>query len=248
MSKDFRPKAEQLTLSSIIGRGILHELACADTGQLTIKNLELTMQNSKCEIEPCEIGLYAVSISNATSETEYFVLCGQTESGKVLDHDACQALLSLPIEDYTEGDHKSPHWLKSGGLFHKLDELVPKKELLNQHMERLSPAQADEIERIKQRVSIEKAALSREINALDSKAREAAAELETVTGDRLKRLALQKKVNQLRQEYMKRQESQCFDTMRLDMELEEQIKAFAEKEKLMVKVTREFLVQVTGNG
>ena len=247
MSKDFRPKAEQLTLSSIIGRGILHELACADTGQLTIKNLELTMQNSKCEIEPCEIGLYAVSISNATSETEYFVLCGQTASGKVLDHDACQALLSLPIEDYTEGDHKSPHWLKSGGLFHKLDELVPKKELLNQHMERLSPAQADEIERIKQRVSIEKAAISREINALDSKAREAVAELETVTGDRLKRLALQKKVNQLRQEYMKRQESQFFDTMRLDMELEEQIKAFAEKEKLMVKVTREFLVQVTGN-
>lgn len=247
MSKDFRPKAGQLTLSSIIGRGILHELKCADTGQLRIKNLELTMQNSKCEIEPCEIGLYAVSISNSTSEAEYFVLCGQTESGKVLDHDACQAILSLPVEDYTEGDHKSPHWLKSGGQFHRLDEFVPKKELLNQHMERLSPAQADEIERIKQRVSTEKAALSREINALDSKAREAAAELETVTGDRLKRLALQKKVNQLRQEYMKRQESQFFDAMRLDMELEEQVKAFAKKEKLNVKVIREFLVQVTSN-
>lgn len=244
MAKDFKPKAGQLTLSSIIGRGILHELACADTGQLTIKNLELTMQNSKCEIEPCEIGLYAVSISDSISETEYFVLCGQTESGKVLDHDACQAILSLPVEDYTEGDHKSPHWLKSGGQFHRLDEFVPKKELLNQHMERLSPAQADEIERIKQRVSIEKVALSREINALDSKAREAEAELETVTGDRLKRLALQKKVNQLRQEYMKRQENQFFDAMRLDMELEEQVKAFAEKEKLNVKVKREFFLRL----
>ena len=71
-------------------------------------------------------------------------------------------------------------------------------------------------------------------------------ELEAVTSDRLKRLATQKKINQLRQEYMKRQESLFFDAMRLDMELEEKMKSFAEKAKLTAKVQREFLVKVEG--
>lgn len=43
---------------------------------------------------------------------------------------------------------------------------------------------------------------------------------------------------------MKRQENQFFDAMRLDMELEEKIKAFAEKEKPTAKVQREFVVRV----
>ena len=111
-------------------------------------------------------------------------------------------------------------------------------------MERLSPAQAEEMERMKQQVSAGKATLSRELNTLDSKVQQAQAELEAVTGDRLKRLAAQKKINQLRQEYMKRQENQFFDAMRLDMELEEKIKAFADREKLTAKVKREFLVTV----
>ena len=102
------------------------------------------------------------------------------------------------------------------------------KELAAQ-LERLSPAQAEETERMKRQVSADKAALSRELNTLDSQVQQAQVELEAVTGDRLKRLAAQKKINQLRQEYMKRQESQFFDAMRLDMELEEKIKSFADK-------------------
>ena len=43
---------------------------------------------------------------------------------------------------------------------------------------------------------------------------------------------------------MKRQESQFFDAMRLDIELEEKIKSFADKEKLTAKVQREFMVKV----
>ena len=43
---------------------------------------------------------------------------------------------------------------------------------------------------------------------------------------------------------MKGRESQFFDAMRLDLELEEQIKRFAEQEKLTAKVTREFVVEV----
>lgn len=120
------------------------------------------------------------------------------------------------------------------------------KELAAQ-LERLSPAQAEETERMKRQVSADKAALSRELNTLDSQVQQAQVELEAVTGDRLKRLAAQKKINQLRQEYMKRQESQFFDAMRLDMELEEKIKSFADKEKLTARVQREFVVTMRRN-
>ena len=46
---------------------------------------------------------------------------------------------------------------------------------------------------------------------------------------------------------MKGRENQFFAAMRLDVELEEQIKKFAEQEKLTAKVTREFLVEVVAS-
>ena len=231
MAKDFKPKAGQLTLSSIIGRGILHELECANEGILTIPTVP----------EPCRIALYTVTLVSGSSRTEHTVLCGLTESGKAMDDAACRSILDLPVEGYTEDERRSPHWLKGSSRPHPLDDLVPTKALLAAQLERLSPAQAEEMERMKQQVSADKAALIRELNTLDSQVQQAQAELEAVTGDRLKRLATQKKINQLRQEYMKRQESQFFDAMRLDMGLEEKIKSFAEKEKLTAKVKREFL-------
>lgn len=59
-------------------------------------------------------------------------------------------------------------------------------------------------------------------------------------------LALEKQATQLRRELMRGRESQFFDAMRLDVELEEQIKQFAEQEKLTAKVTRDFIIQVEG--
>ena len=89
--------------------------------------------------------------------------------------------------------------------------------------------------------------LEHEISDLETQVQKAELELETVSGDRLKKLALEKQANKLRQELMKRQENQFFDAMRLDMELEEQIKTFTEKEKLTAKITREFVVKVEGS-
>ena len=43
------------------------------------------------------------------------------------------------------------------------------------------------------------------------------------------------------------QESQFFDAMRLDMELEEKMKSFADKEKLTARVQREFVVTIRRN-
>ena len=234
MSKDFKPKSGQLTLSSIIGRGILHELECANEGVLTIPTVP----------EPCQIALYTAILVSGSSRTEHAVLCGLTESGKALDDAACRSILELPVECSTEDERKTPHWLKGSSRPHPLDRLVPSDKMVAEQLVRLSPAQAEEMDRMKQRVSADKAALSRELNTLDSQVQQAQAELEAVTGDRLKRLSAQKRVTQLRQEYMRRQESQFFDAMRLDMELEEKIKSFAEREKLTAKVQREFILRV----
>lgn len=65
-----------------------------------------------------------------------------------------------------------------------------------------------------------------------------------ITNDRLRLLAMDKQINQLRREYMSKQENQFFDAMRLDLELEEQMKALSEKEKLTAKVVREFIIRV----
>lgn len=237
MAKDFKPKAGQLTLSSIIGRGILHEFECADEGALTVSGAP----------EPCQIALYTITLISASSRMEKAVLCGLTARNEALDDAACRNLLELPVECCVEGERTSPHWLKGSRPPHPLDRLVPSDKLIEEQLEQLSPAQAEEIERMKQRTSADKAALSRELNALDSQVQQTQAELEAVTGDRLKRLAMQKKINQLRQEYMKRQENQFFDAMRLDMELEEKIKSFTEKEKLTAKVQREFVVTIRRN-
>ena len=106
--------------------------------------------------------------------------------------------------------------------------------------------QAVEMERMKLRCNGQKAALARKLDGLEVQVRALEAERESVTGDRLRRLSLEKEATRLRRELMKGRENQFFDAMRLDLELEEQIKKFVEQEKLTAKVTREFVVEVRG--
>lgn len=197
-------------------------------------------------MKPCQIGVYTVTLSNGSTRRDFPVLCGVTDSGRPLGEDECKALLTLPVKDFTEDGTRSPHWLKRGGHPHALDKLVPVGALLDREAANLSPAQAEEMERMKLRAGGQKAALARKLDGLEARVKALEAERDGVTGDRLKRLELEKQATQMRRELMKGRESQFFDAMRLDMELEEQIKAFAEKEQLTSKVIREFVVEVKG--
>ena len=169
-----------------------------------------------------------------------------TDIGRALSEDECRAVLTLPAKDFTEEGSRSPHWLKDHALPHELDKLLPVGALLEREAEKLSPAQAEEMERMKLRTSGEKAALARKLDGLEAQIRALETERESVTGDRLRRLSLEKEATRLRRELMKGRESQFFDAMRLDVELEEQIQKFAEQEKLTAKVIREFMIAVTG--
>lgn len=99
---------------------------------------------------------------------------------------------------------------------------------------------------MKLRINGQKAALARKLDDLEVQVKALEAERDTVTSDRLKRLALEKEAAKLKRELMRGRESQFFDAMRLDLELEEQIKVFTEKEKLTTNITREFMVRLEG--
>ena len=103
------------------------------------------------------------------------------------------------------------------------------------------------IEAYRLETKAKKAALTHEIDDLAEKIRKAEAERDAMTTDRLRILAMNRQINQLRQTFMKKQESQFFDAMRLDMELEERIKRFTEAERLSATVTREFTVHMEGH-
>ena len=238
MSKDFKPRQGRITLTSIIGSGILHNLEAPDFGDLKIKNTEE-------ETGSAMIGLYSVSIlSGKRQVAEIPVLCGKTEMGKVLSDAQCRKLLDMPIESYTQSERKAPHWLKNGGRPHELDSLLPIEALLAEQRDKLSPAQTEEVEKMKLRATTRKNDLTHKLSELEMQVKAADAERERITGDRLRLLALEKKANLLRQEYMKKQESQFFDVMQLEMELEQQIQKFMDQEKLTAKVTREFVVRL----
>lgn len=98
--------------------------------------------------------------------------------------------------------------------------------------------------RIKLAVAGRKNALQKEVQSLEAEEKIAQQQLSQTTGDRLKRIKLEKQVSKIHKEWMKRQENLFFAQMQLDMELEEKIRQFGEQEKLTAKVQREFILVI----
>ena len=235
MANDFKPRHGRVTLSSIIGRGIIHELECPDSGTLSLQT----------DLESCTIGLYHITLlSGKLPVAEYSVLVGQNESGEMLTDEQCIALLSKPVLHFSHSEHTAPHWLKSSSTPNTLDRLVPVEELIADQTKKLSPIHQEELAHLKLQVAGKKAAISKDIDILETQIKSLETERNGITNDRLRLLAMEKQINQLRREYMSKQENQFFDAMRLDLELEEQVQALTEKEKLTAKVVREFIIRV----
>ncbi|MCI8471483.1 MAG: DEAD/DEAH box helicase [Clostridiales bacterium] len=236
MASDFKPKYGRITLSSILGRGILHHLECADEGIIAVD----------ADIPSCQIALYAVEIK--PHDKEYAVLIGKTDTGEMLPEDECRRILTLPVISYTEGEHKTVHWLKgiAGSSRHELDRCVNTDELLQKEAEQLTPLQAEEVDRMKLQTAKSKSALCHAVDALEKQVKTVESEL-AGTDDRLLRLKLQKQINTMQKEFMQKQETQFFEEMQLDLKLEKDIEAFLGKEKPTARVTREFILKVEGN-
>ena len=70
-----------------------------------------------------------------------------------------------------------------------------------------------------------------ELSALEAEEKTAQQQLSQTTGDRLKRIQLEKQVSKIHKEWMKRQENLFFAQMQPNMELEEKIKQFDQNQK-----------------
>ena len=237
MGKDFKPRHGRITLTSIIGRGILHELECADMGTLTVQGC----------VEPCTIALcHVVLMTGKRRVSEHSIFVGKTDAGAVISEDQCREIMALRVASYIESEHKAPHWLKQSSRPHELDKLVPVQKLIDEQETSLSPEQAEEAAELKRQTAAQKAELNRELDALDTQIRVLETERSQITGDRLKILALDKQINQLRREYMTKKENQFFDAMRLDLELEEKLKTLTGRDKVTARVTKEYHVHIRG--
>ena len=130
------------------------------------------------------------------------------------------------------------------GKAHGLDRHVDVQGIMDERKRELSPAIQEETERLKLDTARKKAALSREIDALEKQIAALRQEHDGISSDRLRRLSLEKKINLLHRESMSKQENQFFDAMRLDLELEQQLKELTGQENLNAKMIREFVVTI----
>lgn len=243
MAKNFRPHHGRITLSSVIGRGILYNLECADTGTVSVD----------AQIEPCKIGLYTVTVKSAaqhgSAKREYTVLAGKTASGTVLSDKQCQSILALPVVSYTESDHKSAHWLKSSagghGNRHELDGHIDTASFIRQYCDEMETAEKEEANRLRAGLSAQKAALGKALDGL----RIQIASAEKATEDdlpRLERITAQKKLNALQKKLKQGEQNLFFDGLRLEQAVEHEIAALMDKAKYTADVNREFLIEVEG--
>ena len=127
-----------------------------------------------------------------------------------------------------------------------MDRLIPLDELIQKSVEDNSTAQAEEIERIKQRASVNKNSLEHTLGDLRSEVAEIEKKLAAQSSDRMTKLMLERKLGEAKNNLMSKEESIYFDAMRIDLACEESVKEFLEKEKITGRMQKHFELQVTG--
>lgn len=240
MGQKFQPKSGRISLTSVLARGIFSEIACADSGEITIDG----------DVEPCEIGFYDVRVLSAGREVAlYPVLAGRTESGQALDDAACCEILALPAISCTDTGKVSSYWLRNAtgsSGFHPLDTLISAEEYIEKYRSGMDSAIAEESERINLRAARKKAALEHSLDDIRGQIKKAQEELSNQSGDRLKELTLTKQIKALEKELRGKEQALFFDGMRINVAAEDEIAALTAKENYEVRLRRQFVVKVSG--
>lgn len=235
MASGFKPHYGRITLTSVVGQGILHETDCTDSGELILSG----------KTEPCKIGLYSINIKPINKKRYLFF--GKTQSGEIMSEEQCKAVMRLPVESFTESGRRTPAWLRMDAKYDELDRYVNVEELLKAESQNLSQAQAEEVERLKLKAKSQKFALAHSLDDLTLEIK--AVEKETLSGvnDRMKTLSLGRKLSALQTEFKKKQESQFFEEMQIDVESEKQIDDFLGNNKLSAIAVRQYILAIKGD-
>ena len=248
MSADFKPHTSRITLATILGRHVLDEVCCESNGTLMVDD----------NIEPCVIGFYAVNVApcgkSGNDDKPYYAFLGQTATGKLLSDSECREIMALPVISFPEErvaenirkNYNSRIFTSVPELKpHQIDTLLPTGEYVGRRLQERDSIQAEEISQIKRRTAIAKTGLEREADGLrrDIKAAETAL---SETTDRISRIQADKRLKVLHSELRKKEDCLFMDRMRLDLQLEQDIKAFIAGQQLTARVQRHYLIEVRG--
>lgn len=239
MSKEFKPRHGRITISSILARGIFSNISCAEGGTITVN----------ADIEPCKIGYYVAYISGGEETAVYNILTGKTESGAVLNDEACQRLLSLPIVEYTENGKSTEYWLRnsSGGSSPiDLDRTIPVEQLKQNTLEKSMPAQAEQISLMKLKNAHAKGKLDRDIDNLKAEIEQVQKKADNAV-IRLEKIKIEKIIKTLQKDLREQEENRFVNGMRLDTELENQIADLQNRTNISCRLYRQFVIDVKGN-
>lgn len=233
-NKPYRSLKEfkNISLLSPLAKGIVFNAECADFGTI------------QTDSEKCTIALYLIKVYAGRREIKsYPVFVGVTENGQKLSHAECERIFESPIDSYTEDGSKSAYWLKNSKP-DKIDHILNLNEYEEKENEKLTPAQHEEIERMKLAATIKKNGLNHALDDLELQMKELTKELEAVKSDRLKLLMTERKVSQLKNEMLKKKEGLFFDEMQIDVDLEKEISNFLGREKITVRAVRQFVLEI----
>lgn len=225
---------KNISLLSPLAKGLKFNTECAETGMLCIEGGR-----------KCTISLYMVTIYSGRSKfRSYPVLAGKDADGNILNSEECERILNLPVTSYTEQGKSAPYWLKSSGWQTELNPLVDIDEIIRHEEERLTPMQKEEVSRLKQAATVKKNKLNHALDDLNAQMKELMSEKERVKSDRLKLLTVDRKISLLNNEISKKKEGLFFDEMQIDVETENKINEFLNREKITAKAERQFVVEL----
>ena len=225
-------KFKNISLLSPLAKGIIFNAECADQGTI------------RADSEKCTIALYIISVYAGRREIKsYPVFVGVTEDGHRLNHIECEKIFASPVYSYTEDGARRSYWLKSH-KHHQMDTLVDLDEYEKKENERLTPAQHEEIERMKLAAVVKKNGLNHALDDLELQMKELNKELDALKSDRLKLLMEERKISQLKNEMLKKKEGLFFDEMQIDVDLEKKINEFLGRERISVKAERQFVLEI----
>lgn len=239
MSADFKPHTGRITLTSVIGRGVLDEVSCADYGTITVD----------AEIEPCTIGFYSVRVDGQ----EYFTFVGETESGKVLSDAVCRDIMELNVLSHNErneeknnqNNYNSRTFVSAMIQPFKVDTLIDTEQFIQKRLLGRDSALSEQFGVMRHKTAIAKTALERDAESLKVDIKRAEREM-TEAADRLKRIQADKQLKILKNELRKKEDSIFMDRMRLDLQLEQEIEVLKSRSGLRATVQRHYLIDVIG--
>mgnify|MGYP000009496451 FL=1 len=233
MSKDFKPAAGRISLTSVLVQGILSEISCYTEGEIIVDAL----------LPSCEISCFNVDVTaGKTFIKSADVLTGKNGSGRNLDDIECRRILNLPVVKYSETGKSVAYWLTiaTSGSFGKTLDIQTEEKIKEDIFNDKRKNFAADIDLIKMRAAREKTLLEQKINETKQKVTQTRNKLSEVN-DRLEELKIQKQLNLLEKELRKKEEGLFFDQMQIDVQTEEKIDNLTGTANLKIKAGKSMI-------